>query len=146
MTRTQHHLASLSNAIECPGAPYKGHLARSSGSQEPAAHSHPHHSYNRTSHLLATMSLDRGIYIITNKQFQLPIGRRRVEDLSLLPKAIVVLPKGPEPSRVRRSCEDPLHCWHSNSIRSFSGKYSRACKANTLSESGAILLLSSTML
>lgn len=42
---------------------------------------------------LITMSLQPGHYLITNKEFQLPVGRGAVEDRSLNPKRVVCVDK-----------------------------------------------------
>jgi hypothetical protein len=47
------------------------------------------------------MSLKSGIYIITSKVEDSPVGRNRVEDVSLLPKKVDILPKGIDAPKVR---------------------------------------------
>ena len=48
----------------------------------------------------AIMALESGIYTITSKLEDFPVGRNPREDRSLLPKRVVILPKGIEDPKV----------------------------------------------
>ncbi|KDR79612.1 hypothetical protein GALMADRAFT_63312 [Galerina marginata CBS 339.88] len=43
--------------------------------------------------------MDSGLYIITSKMEEFPVGRNAAEDLSLNPKKVIILPKGIEAPR-----------------------------------------------
>lgn len=57
------------------------------------------------------MTLESGFYVITSKvnHGDEPIGRNLVEDRSLLPKKIFLLPRGVEDPKVRQLCISLYH-------------------------------------